>query len=168
MKTTQYILFTDLGARVNQFRHFYFPFYNFNFIAEWHGQGCVRHPDPHSSALFWEAGSGSELDWKAGSGFAFNLKFMSFRGSKLSRGGPWMLTIKAWGLKHWAQKSLYTQNRITLMRNRIRIRNEMWKVGYESAILWKMDLDTHYSDADPKPSILLYFIDLKLNLFFVL
>ncbi len=58
----------------------------------------VSDPDPHGSAFFFKAGSRSAvaLEWKAGSGFALKSKFRSFRGSKWSHGGSWMLKMEAW------------------------------------------------------------------------
>jgi hypothetical protein len=45
------------------------------------------------------SGSGSALERRAGSEPALKSKFRSIKGSKQSNGGPWTLTMEAWGLE---------------------------------------------------------------------
>jgi hypothetical protein len=56
-----------------------------------------KHPLYSGFILFREVGSGFRLQRKAGS-----RKFMSFKGSKWSHGGPWTLAMEAWRLKRWS------------------------------------------------------------------
>ncbi len=71
--------------------------------------------------LFWPMDPGYETDF---SRVFLRSKLWSFRGSKWSRGGPCMLTIKAWSLKMEPLRVCkpVSQICITSMRSGIRIR----------------------------------------------